>query len=148
MNECLECSRTLRPYNTSAEDYPGTAQVFARGLCRPCHSILEKTGTLDKLYPVRRNEDGKVIRPFQYPTDATTNCDKCERPMRPYGSRAEDWPGTVARKGRKCSTCATADQTPRPKRGDAAPDVRKMREDLKDWFYSRGRDWRLSGIPG
>jgi hypothetical protein len=147
MNECLECGRELRPPTVSAEDKPGTRPVHGRGLCRPCWTALDSSGTLDSLYPVERNDYGQIVRRLLVARDRTSPCADCGRDMRPPGTKAEDWPGTVSRKGPRCATCAAQRlQT----RGPVVPtpaDVLKMREDLKDWFHSRGRDWRLSGIP-
>ena len=38
--------------------------------------------------------------------DSETECRACNKPMRPQRSRAEDYPGKVARSGRgMCTTC-------------------------------------------
>lgn len=35
-------------------------------------------------------------------------CTQCGRPMRPYGSKAADHPGTVGRGGQRCNSCVCA----------------------------------------
>lgn len=144
MNVCLECGRDARPHHYSALDKPGTVALYGRGLCRPCWARMDRAGTLDKLYPVVK-DDGRTIRAAVVPRDKTVPCEQCGKAMRPPGSRLEDWPGTLQRKGRTCSSCAALRQKGR--QFISTPDVQKMRDDLKDWFYSRGRDWTKAGIP-
>lgn len=147
MNDCLECGHPLRSTLTPAEDAPGTRQVHGRGLDRSCFVKLERAGVLDKLYPIRTNEYGQRIRRLIYDPNTVHECDTCKQLMRPYGSKAADWPGTVCRKGKSCAGCASK-RSPGAKPAPlTTADVRKMRDDLKDWFESRGRDWRLAGIP-
>lgn len=146
MKVCLECERPVRAQGVTIEDAPGTILLHGRGLCRKCHDGLKSEGVLDKLYPATTSDDGRVIRRIVIARDRTEPCQDCGRDMRPPATTLEEWPGTVSRRGSRCATCASHSATPKPVMPTAA-DVRKMRQDLKDWFYSRGRDWRLSGIP-
>jgi hypothetical protein len=139
---CLECKRPLRGAGILLGDAPGTIVHYSRGLCWRDYSRLEQAGTLDALYPPKMHSGP---RSTTVPRDRTEPCAGCGRQMRPYGSKLDDFPGSVVRKGTTCSSCCTA----RAKGRVAVPDVtvRKMRDDLKKWFASCGRDWQLSGIP-
>lgn len=145
MKVCLECKRPARDLGQSAADAPGTVQLYGRGLCKPCWRALRNAGTLDTLYPVPRAVDGRPARSLVVSRDQATPCEQCGKLQRPPGTKLEDWPGTIARKGKTCSSCANLRQAGRP--FVPTVDVQKMREDLKDWFHSRGRDWTKAGIP-
>lgn len=60
-------------------------------------------------------------------SDSIKHCATCEQPMRPYKTRKEDYPGTVARAGRNCVTCVAR---PRPAKAADEPCV-LVRSDLR-----------------
>jgi hypothetical protein len=149
MQDCLECGRGLRANGHTADDRPGTVTHYGRGLCKMDWKRLHKSGTLDTLYPAYVGEDGAVIRSVTIPRDRPEPCESCGKNMRPPGTTLTEFPDTVIRKGRTCGKCAHARQKSQHGRPaiSTAADIRKMRDDLKEWFASRGRDWRLAGIP-
>lgn len=149
MQVCLECERPMRTTMEKAGDKPGTVMHYGRGLCKVDWKRLNVAGTLDTLYPPAIGYDGKPVRTATVPRDSTVPCEDCGKNMRPPGTTLTDWPDTVTRKGKTCGRCCHKRQQTRAGRPAlvTSADIRKMREDLKDYFYSRGRDWRLAGIP-
>lgn len=91
--ECPHCHRPARPTNVPAADAPGTAlRVLKDGTCRTCY------------YELRSKVQHQHITPHQ-------PCNGCGKPLRPYGRRAEDFPGTVRHSGRGlCRTCHRREQ--------------------------------------
>lgn len=43
---CHDCGRTMRPYNSTAEDHPGTVAKVGRGLCTGCYNRPKKYDTI------------------------------------------------------------------------------------------------------
>ena len=81
--ECQHCGRKIRPYHTKLEDHPGTISKAGTLACGPCyHGIRQGTGavTFSKLV-------------------TGTPCLRCATPLRPWGTKVSDHPGTKPHKG-------------------------------------------------
>ena len=97
---CTECDRRLRTRSQSAEDYPGTVEHSARGMCAGCYGQAKRRGALPPRDSKRRN----VLKPK--PTTRAQCQGGCGRQLRPEKASAEDFPGTLATKAQgRCSPC-------------------------------------------
>jgi hypothetical protein len=98
---CWDCKRPLRPSHKTEDDMPGTLRHCGKGYCGACYTRRKRAGTI----PESPSRIGKRIFAA---APGTIECEGhgCARILRPHGARAEDWPGTYARKARnRCSTC-------------------------------------------
>lgn len=83
------CGRPVRSQREDADSHPGTVVVHVKGMCQTCY--------------LRRREDAEAALALG---ERPSHCLDCGEPMRPSGSRPEDFPGTRSHNGRGyCSTC-------------------------------------------
>lgn len=98
---CLDCKRPMCQRHSPAP--MGMVRHGGKGYCGACFTRRKRHGTL----PDTGNGRGKsIFKPTG--TAGTIECEGhgCTKTLRPHGARAEDWPGTFARKARnRCSTC-------------------------------------------
>lgn len=88
---CSVCGHSVRPYRTKAADYPGTRKRVG-DKCKVCHE--------NKLH---LSNEGLAQREK---AKNATRCLSCHKPMRPKGTKARDFPGTVMQDVYgKCNSC-------------------------------------------
>lgn len=102
---CITCDREMRLKRDKESSHLVTAA--ARGLCSGCYSKVQKLGKHSKV------DNTKLI-----------DCMHCHRAMRPYKTRAADYPETVPRYGKKtCWTCNQRINTAEAEIVSTLPDV-------------------------
>lgn len=96
---CLDCKRPMCPRQIRE---PGLVRHGGKGYCAACYTRRKRHGILPDTEARGKGIFGAKDRA------GTIQCEGqgCERTLRPYGTDANDWPGTFARKARnRCSTC-------------------------------------------
>lgn len=133
--DCIDCGRTMRPWNTRVEDHPGTARGTTE-LCARCQARRARAGQPSKrirrpdncihcgrmLYThgnpkphpdaIQHSGKGACIscykagRPAKVKQPTPTQCVDCDSPLRPSSSTEEQYPGTRVHSGKSlCRTC-------------------------------------------
>lgn len=92
---CIDCRRPMRPYGTTLEEHPGT-------VCRAGQNCSACANTRS------RGRQPRAPKPVKL--EAGTPCKDCGKSLRPKGTKAGKYPGTIPHQaGGKCRRCHLAD---------------------------------------